>query len=77
MSKNNKNDRDIFLRDDEQRMMDDLYEQVDFSVFMGKTGRSFKVIIFKKEDFKKELAPRNATIEEFKMDGQSYIRMHY
>jgi len=40
MSKNNKNDRDIFFRDDKQRMMDALYEQVDFSVFMGKTGRS-------------------------------------
>lgn len=33
MSKNNKNDRDIFFRDDMQIMMDDLYKQIDFSVF--------------------------------------------
>ena len=28
MSKNNKNDRDIFFRDDMQIMMDDLYKQM-------------------------------------------------
>ena len=77
MSENIKNDRSFLFKDDMHMQIENIMERVDFSVFMGEMGSSSKVIIFKEGDFKEELAPPNATIEEFNMDGQSYVRMHY
>lgn len=44
---------------------------------IGVPGTSSKGVIFKKENFKKELAPFNAKIEEFKVNGKSFISMYY
>ena len=40
-------------------------------------GRGIKCMEFKENEFKKELAPQNAQIEPFELNGEKFIRMVY
>lgn len=46
-------------------------------LIIGKLGPASKAITFKEREFKKELAPTNATIEELEIDGEKFVRMQY
>lgn len=43
----------------------------------GTLGKSRKSCLFRKEDFKLELAPKRATIEYLTINGNDYVRMRY
>ncbi|MFQ8921934.1 MAG: hypothetical protein ACLR60_08575 [Clostridium paraputrificum] len=43
----------------------------------GMLGRGIKCMEFKENEFKKELAPQNAQIEPFELNGEKFIRMVY
>ncbi|QSX24490.1 hypothetical protein [Priestia megaterium] len=44
---------------------------------IGKIGSASKSIIFKQNDFKKELAPINARIEHDVINGEKVVKMTY
>lgn len=43
----------------------------------GILGRGIKCMEFKESEFRKELAPQNAQIESFELNGEKFIRMLY
>lgn len=44
---------------------------------VGKLGNGIKSIVFRKDEFKKELAPSHAIIDEFEVNGEERVRMQY
>ena len=44
---------------------------------IGVLGDGRKIMIFKEKEFKEELAPPNAKLEKFELNGEKYIRMIY
>lgn len=43
----------------------------------GILGRGIKCMEFTENEFRKELAPQNAQIEPFELNGEKFIRMLY
>lgn len=43
----------------------------------AKLGKGIKIITFKADEFKKELAPQNANIQHIEVDGIKKVRMIY
>ncbi len=47
------------------------------SIIVGSIGSATKVITFKENEFKKELAPANAIIEHVEINNERCIKMTY
>ncbi|MBU3173275.1 hypothetical protein [Clostridium estertheticum] len=47
------------------------------NLVFGKTGKGRHMTSFKEEDFKQELAPPNAVIKHFTVDGKKVVSMTY
>lgn len=52
-------------------------EKYMHNVVVGRVGKGIKVITFKEENFKKELAPKNANIEYIEINGKKMVKMTY
>lgn len=47
------------------------------SKYIGRLGSASKIITFKENEFKRELAPANAIIEDVFINNEKCIRMTY
>lgn len=47
------------------------------NIVLGKLGTSTKSILFKENEFKKELAPINSEITYFEIASEKYVNMTY
>lgn len=52
-------------------------ERIMNEVVFGKLGKASKLMMFKENEFKPELAPQNAKIEQVEINGEKLVRMRY
>jgi|APAga8741244001_1050109.scaffolds.fasta_scaffold09740_3 hypothetical protein len=55
----------------------ELGKKVKHKIFIGVDGSSSKTKIFKPNEFKEELAPKNANIGPIELNGENLIMMSY
>lgn len=62
-----------------QRVILNTYSIVDDSkrFQFGRLGKGCHTRIFRIDEFRKNLAPKNAEIKSFEVDGENFIRMRY
>lgn len=75
-----KNNQGVFygIENNTEPMFDEFKkEKYNHNLVLGSTGKGTKVITFKEENFKKELAPKNANIEYIEANGKKMVKMTY